>query len=265
MNSRLAALLAPSALLWAVGVAAPLAWLLRMSFYWQGRGEGEHRFDVLFYHPGTFSLDNYARIFTDWFYLRMILFTLGLGLLVTLITVPLGYVLAYAVYRSRPRGKAVLLVLIALPKFTNVIVFVYGLKILLGPNGLGPVVAGEVLMLLPYAALTIAAALETVPFELVEAARGLGAGQCAAFWNVTFRLSLPGTLAAALLVLLWSLGAFLSPYLLGGPSQYTIAVQVDRETNFDLNWALAAALNVVLLAMVGALGYAVSRVRMRLR
>jgi ABC-type spermidine/putrescine transport system permease subunit I len=256
--------LAPAAILWGIGVLAPLVWLVRLSLYWQGNETGEHRFDVLFYHPGTLTLDNYYRIFTDRFYLRMILFTAGLGLLVTAVTAPLGYVLGYAIYRSTPRAKALLVLLIALPKFTNILVFVYGLKILLGPNGLGPVVAGEVLLLLPYAALTIAAALEAVPFELVEAARGLGASAFAAFWNVTFRLSLPGVITAGLLTLVWSLGAFLGPYLLGGPEQYTIAVQVERETNLDLRWALAAALNMVLLAIVAALGYAVSRFRMRL-
>jgi spermidine/putrescine transport system permease protein len=259
---RQALLLAPAALLWTAGVLAPVLLLLRLSLYWRGP-EGEHKFDV-FYYPGTWTLQNYAWIFTDSFYLRTLLFTLGLGILVTAITVTLGYILAYAIYRASGPGKALLIVLIALPKFTSIIVFVYGLKILVGPNGLWPVVAGEVLMLLPYAALTIAAALQAVSPRLVEAAHGLGAGAWAAFWNVTFRASLPGAIAATLLVFLWSLGAFLSPYLLGGPNQYTLAVQVDRQTYFDLNWPLAAALNITLLILVAAIGYTATRVRARL-
>jgi ABC-type spermidine/putrescine transport system permease subunit I len=244
-----------------MGVALPLGWLLRLSLYSRGAAAGERQFDVLFYQPGTWTLENYARVFTDWFYVRTLLFTVGLGLAVTAVTVTVGYVLAYAVYRSGPRGKAALLALIVLPKFANVIVFVYGLKILFGASGLVPVGAGEVWMLVPYAALTIAAALASVPPQLVEAARGLGASAASAFWSVTFRLSLPGTAAATILTLLWSMGAFLSPYLLGTPDQYTVSVLVDRETNSDLNWAMAAALNVVLMAIVAALGLAATRVR----
>lgn len=256
-------LLAPAALLWTIGVLGPLLWILRLSLAWQGSPKDEHAYDVLFYHPGTWTLANYARIFSEWFYLRMLLFTAGLALLVTAVSVTLGYVLAYAVYRASPRFKTALLVLIVMPKLTNILVFIFGLKIMLGPSGLLPVVAGETFLLLPYAALTIAAALEAVPRHLIDTARGLGARPGAAFWNVVFPLSLPGVVAAVLLVLLWSLGAFLGPYLLGNPSQYTIAVQVDRETNFDLNWALAAALNTVMMAAVAAIGYGASRFRSR--
>ncbi len=175
----------------------------------------------------------------------------------------LGYVVAYAFYRSSPVGKLVLGVLVVLPKFTNILVFVFGLKMIFGPSGLAPVIAGEVLMLLPYAVLTIAAALEAVPFALADAARGLGASASQAFWRITFPLAMPGTLAAATLVVLWSLGAFLGPYLLGQPAQYTLSVEVDRQTNHDLNWALAAALNVVLLAVMGACGYGLTAARRR--
>jgi len=263
VNRRIAALLAPASLLWMAGVIAPLLWLLRLSLY-QSPAEGEHKFDVLFYYPGSWTLENYRHVLTDPFYVRTLLFTVVLGLTVTGITVFTGYVLGYAIYRAGRREKIALLVLIAIPKFTSLILFIYGLKMMLGSNGFWPVVAGETLMLLPYAALTIAATLEAVPYSLVEAARGLGASPSAAFRAVTLPLSLPGTLAATLLVLLWSLGAFLSPYLLGEPSQYTAAVQVERLTYHDLNWPESAALNAVLMAAVAALGYGIGKLRARL-
>ena len=256
-------LTAPAALLWTVGVALPLLLVLRISLYSRGDVSGPGQFETLFFEPGTWTLANFVKIFSEPFYLGTMGFTIGLALTTTLLTLALGYVVAYAIYRATPVGKAVLIVLVILPKFTNILVFVYGLKMIFGPSGFWPVVASEVLMLLPYAVLTIAAALEAVPYSLVEAARGLGATATQAFWRVTFPLSLPGTIAAATLTILWSLGAFLGPYLLGQPAEYTISVEVDRQTNHDLNWALAAALNVVLLGVMAGFGYGLTSLRRR--
>jgi putative spermidine/putrescine transport system permease protein len=234
-----------------------------MSLYSHGDVEGERRFDALFYQAGTWSFESFALIFSEPFYLKMLGFTLGLALTISAITLTLGYIAAYGVYRSNPAGKALLITLVALPKFTNVPVYVFGLKLLLGRNGFWPVVAGETLFLLPYATLTIAAALETVPYSLVETARGLGASATRAFWSVVFPLTMPGLSAAATLVLVWSLTAFLAPYLLGEPRHYTIAVEVDRQMRQDLNWTLAAALNVTLMMLMGAVAYGLSVARRR--
>lgn len=257
-------LLAPSAFLWLAGVLAPLVLVLRMSLYSRGSASGEQRYDVLFFEPETWSLESFARVLTEPFYLRMFGFTAILVIVVSVITLFCGYVLGYAVYRASPRGKVALIVLIVLPKFNNILVLVHGVKIIFGPSGFWPVVAGEVLMLVPYVALTIAAALEAVPYHLVEAARGLGASAAAAFWRVTLPLSLPGVSAAAIVTVLWSASAFLAPYLLGQPAQYTVAVEVDRQVHTDLNWTLAAALNVVLIAILALTAYLLSAARRRL-
>jgi spermidine/putrescine transport system permease protein len=257
-------LLIPCALLWLAGVVTPLVFVLRMSLYSRGNVSGEAQFDTLFYQAGTWSLDSFARVLSDPFYHRLFGFTAVLALMVTVIVLSVGYVLGYAVYRARPQGKIALILLIALPKFTNILVFVYGVKMIFGPNGLLPVVAGEVLLLVPYAALTIAAGLEAVPWHLVEAARGLGASAISAFWNITLPLSMPGLSAAAILTVLWSLSAFLGPYLLGEPAQYTVAVEVERQIHQELDWTVAAALNSVLLVVLGASSYGLSALRRRL-
>ena len=256
-------LLAPSAFLWLTGVLAPLVLVLRMSLYSRGSATGEQRYDMLFYQPGTWSVESFVQVLTEPFYLRVFGFTAVLVVVVSSITLLCGYLLAYAVYRATPRGKIALIVLIVLPKFNNILVLVHGVKMMLGPSGFWPVVAGEVLMLVPYAALTIAAALEAVPYHLVEAARGLGATAVEAFWRITLPLSLPGVSAAAILTILWSASAFLAPYLLGQPAQYTVAVEVDRQVHTDLNWTLAAALNVVLMSVLAATAYALSAARRR--
>lgn len=254
-------LLAPSAFLWLTGVLAPLVLVLRMSLYARAGGTGEQRYDVLFYQPGTWSIESFVKVLTEPFYLRVFGFTAVLVTVVSAITLVCGYLLGYAVYRASPRGKIVLIVLIVLPKFNNILVLVHGVKMILGPSGFWPVVAGEVLMLVPYAALTIAASLEAVPYHLVEAARGLGATAATAFRRITLPLSLPGVSAAAILTILWSASAFLAPYLLGQPAQYTVAVEVDRQVHTDLNWTLAAALNVVLMGVLAGTAYAFAAVR----
>ena len=257
-------LLLPCALIWLAGVLTPLVLVLRMSLYSRGNVSGEKQFDTLFYQPGTWSLDSFIRVLTDPFYHRLFGFTALLTLVVSITTLLLGYVLGYTIYRASPRGKTVLILLVVLPKLTNILVFVFGVKIIFGANGLLPVVAGEVLLLVPYAALTIAAALEAVPWHLVEAARGLGASAAAAFWRITLPLSMPGVSAAAILTVLWSASAFLGPYLLGQPAQYTVAVEVEQQVNQDLDWTIAAALNVVLLAVLALSAYILSTVRRRL-
>jgi spermidine/putrescine transport system permease protein len=257
-------LLAPCAILWLAGVLMPIVFVLRMSLYSRGDTSGEKRLDTLFYQAGTWSMESFTKVLTEPFYQRLLGFTALLAVVVTTLTLLLGYLLGYAVYRATPRRKIALILLIALPKFTNILVFVYGVKMIFGANGFLPVVAGEVMLLVPYAALTIAAGLEAVPYHLVEAARGLGASSAEAFWRVTLPLSMPGLSAAAILTILWSVSAFLGPYLLGEPAQYTVAVEVERQGHQDLDWTIAAALNVVLMGIMAAAAYVMSSVRRRL-
>jgi ABC-type spermidine/putrescine transport system permease subunit I len=257
-------LMTPAALLWLTGVLVPLLFVLRMSLYSPGAATGEKRLDTLFYQAGTWSLESFGRVLGEPYFQHLFGFTIMLAALVTVLSLVAGYILAYSIYRASLPRKIALVLLVALPKFTNILVFVYGVKIVFGANGFWPVVAGEVLLLVPYAALTIAAALEAVPYHLVEAARGLGASATAAFWRVTFPLSLPGVSAAAVLTALWSMSAFLGPFLLGQPAQYTVAVEVERQIHQDLNWTLGAALNVVLMALLALLGYAATAARRRL-
>jgi len=256
-------LLAPAAGLWLAGVLLPLVFVLRMSLYARGDVAGAKRYETLFYAPGTWSLESYVRVWTEAFYLEKLGFTLLLGLVVTGLTLTLGYVAAYGIYRSSTGGKVALITLLAAPKLTNILVYVFGLKLLLGGNGFWAVAAGETLFLLPYAALTIAAALEATPPGVEEAARGLGASPARAFWSVVFPLSAPGLWSAATLVLLWSLTAFLSPYLLGEPRHATVAVEVDQLMRRDLNWTLAAALNVSLMAILAGAAFGLTRLQAR--
>ncbi|HSE96571.1 MAG TPA: ABC transporter permease [Methylomirabilota bacterium] len=251
----------------------PLFALLRVSLARNpgGTGYGE---GTAFYIPGTWTLDNYVKFFGDRFFLQTALFTVELGLITAVATTVVSYALAYQVYRARPLVKSVLLMVVILPKFTNVLVMMYGFLVVFGSSGLlnrmlllagvvrepvpmvynlFSVVLGEIVLVMPYCVLVIAAVLHGIDPALAEAARGLGATPARVFREVTLPLSLPGVWVSVLLSYIWGVGAFVAPYLLGNPELYTLAVEVDRQTNWRLNWAMGGTVAFVLMAIILAL------------
>jgi ABC-type spermidine/putrescine transport system permease subunit I len=112
------------------------------------------------------------------------------------------------------------------------------------------VIIAETYLILPYAILVITLALDRIDPALVPAARGLGAGPWMAFRRVTLPLSLPGVVLAGLLCLIWSLGAFVGPVLLGGPDEATLGVMVLKWGQEDGNWPRAAAAAILSLITV---------------
>jgi ABC-type spermidine/putrescine transport system permease subunit I len=270
-------LLAPSLLTLGLFFVVPLAWLIRVSLYQRASGPGG------FYLADTFTLEHYATILTDPYFHRLGLVTVRLGLIVTATTMLLAYPLAVYLWRAGPRLKTGTLLAVLLPKLTNLLVAMYGVLVLLanaGPiNGLllatglireplpmfanlFAVVVGETLIIAPYPILIVAAALHGVDGRLVDAARGMGATPLRAFYEVPFKLTLPSVLLAGLVTLIWSLGAFTAPVLLGNPVLHPAAVEVYTATFEDVNWPLGATLAIVnvglvLLLVLGA--YALQR------
>jgi len=273
-------LLAPLAVLLIGFFLFPILSLLRMSFY-QSRGASGFGIGGAegggYYVEGTWTLENYVRFFTDEYFLSVMTFTLGFALLVTVITMVLAYPMAYYIYRAPPRLKTILLLIVLLPKLSNMLVLVYGLQMLLANNGLVnelimlagvsdqpvklvytlfSVVTGKVLLIIPYPILVITATLHTLDPSLREASRGLGAGPTRTFWAVTFPLSLPGTLIALLITIVWALGAFVSPSLLGNPETQTLAVEVPKQTFENVNWAMGAAIAFIVLGIMTCVVFA---------
>jgi ABC-type spermidine/putrescine transport system permease subunit I len=161
-----------------------------------------------------------------------------------------------------------ILTLILLPFWTSVLVRSYAWMVLMGRHGLinetllwlgmierplrilNTPLATQIAMthiLLPYMILPIANALRQIDPSLARASSGLGATPWATFRQITLPLSMPGVAAGVLLVFVLALGFYITPAMIGGPSEITlsmlIAQQVDR-----LNWAYAATLSAVLLA-----------------
>lgn len=134
-------LLGPLAVMLVCFFAGPLLWLFRVSLYQSrgssgfGIGGADGQSGGGFYVEGTWTLENYARILTDEYFQSITMFTLEFALLVTIVTMLLAYPMAYYIYKAGPRLKIVLLILVILPKLSNILVLVYGLQILLANNG----------------------------------------------------------------------------------------------------------------------------------
>jgi ABC-type spermidine/putrescine transport system permease subunit I len=260
-------LLSPAVGLLLLFLVGPIVLMVRVSLYESGAGRS-------FYHSGTWTLANYAALWNDAQTHQVARFTLLAALGITTLTLSIAYPLALFIHALSPRAKRWAIVLVLLPKLCNVLVLVYGVQLILGSSGpisqgllllgiieepillyrnLTGMVIGETYLLLPYAVLLILVGLMRVDSQLIEAARGLGAGEWTVFTRVIWPLSLPGLIAAGQLTMLWALGMVLGPMLLGGPTEVTMGVEIQRQALEYHRWPKAAALATGMLLLVLAL------------
>ena len=225
-----------------------------------------------------YTLDYYAQIWRVPVYLTVLWRTFQTSALVTVLCLALGYPLAYLLATLRPRIARLLMIVVILPFFTSIIVRTYAWMVLLGRNGVvnqyltwlgltdaplsllynkGGVLIGMTYVLLPYMVLTVYSVMRGIDSAYIRAAHSLGASRWQAFRKVFLPLSLPGIAGGTLLVFILSLGFFITPALMGGPSDVMIAMLIEREVEFTLNWSFASALAVILLVLtlIGFIGY----------
>ncbi len=268
-GTRSSALIASPGIFWLVTFfLLPLLFVLVGSFLSRGLGGAP----VL-----PLTLEHYGRTF-DVFW-PVIWRTLYFSGLTTLLCLVLGFPLAFFIStRPNPRTRQVLLFLILLPFWTNFLVRTYALQTLLGREGpinallLGLGVLQEPLSMLntpfavtlglvygfvPFMVLPIYASVERLDFRFVEAAYDLGANDWAAFWRVVLPLTLPGVVAGSMLVFIPTLGAFVTPDLLGGTRGLMIGNLIQSQFRGRGNIPLGSAISVVLmvLVMLGLLVY----------
>jgi len=215
------------------------------------------------------NLGNYAMLFTNPVYLQVLFRTARIATSVTLLSVLLGFPLAYFLsFHTGPR-KELLYQLVIVPLWVSYLVRGYAWKTILGSDGVlnaflqylhitrAPLSAllyspfAVVLMLThiytPFVFLPIYAALEHIPRPLVEASQDLGAPPSATFFRVILPLSLPGLLAGATFAFVLSLGDFLAPLLVGGHSGTMIANIVQSLFGAAYDWPLGAAISTLIL------------------
>ena len=219
---------------------------------------------------GGYTLTFYRQALGEPVYLTVMGLTFRTAALVTLVCLALGYPLAYVLVSVRPRVARLLLIVVVLPFFTSIIVRTYAWMVLLGRTGIvndsllalrlvdqplrllynpAGVLLGMSYVLLPYMVLTAFSVMRGIDPGLIRAAHGLCASRLQAFWRVFLPLSLPGVAGGTLLVFILSLGFFITPRLMGSPSDVMIAMLIEHEVEFTLNWSFASALAVILLAL----------------
>jgi spermidine/putrescine transport system permease protein len=274
-------LLTPSMAVLLFALAAPVALLVLYSF-WTEQGLA---LDT------TPTLAQYAAIAEREGYRTLFLRSIAISSAVTLVTVALAYPMAYFVAFRVRRGKFIWLLLLTIPFWTSYLLRVFAWKVILGYNGLinsGLISLGlisaplEFLLYNPtavvvtlthawaaFAILPLYVSLEKIDRSLLEAAADLGDGPVRRFFRVTFPLSLPGVIGAAVLVFVPTTGDYVTPSLVGGSEGVMIAniiqVQFGRVNNWPLGAALAissmAAVAVLAVSAIQALRFAVARIR----
>ena len=257
----------------------PLAWLA-VFFLVPIAIVGAYSFDVYSLDPGPhgFTLTAWHDFIHSSIYLRLFWKSVKMSLLVSAIIVVLAYPLAYYLALSGTKRKYVLLLLLIAPFLTSYLLRVLAWKVILGDHGVinsflfwtglrdpdHPIsqllysrfavmlVLGYIW--LPFVALPIFVALESLDTRLLEAASDLGASRLQAFRKVTLPLSLPGVFAAFLFVFIPTLGEFVTPSLVGGTSGYMYGNQiVDLFGTGFPDWETGSVLAIFLLLVVAVL------------
>jgi spermidine/putrescine transport system permease protein len=263
----------------------PVFWLavfflIPMGIIW-AYSFGENRTLTEIAVSGTFS--NYAHAIQP-LYLGIIFKSFGFAALTTLLCLIVGFPVAVAITFASDRMKSWLLLLIMLPFWTNLLIRTYALMAVLRTQGyinfalhflwnalsmltgamghpLGAfhplpllhnnfaVVFGLVYVQLPFMVLPLYAALDRLDRSLLEASLDLGAGHLTTFRRVVVPLAIPGIISGVIVTLIPSIGAYLTPDLLGGPESMMIANVIERQFKTANNWPFGSSLSFLLMYM----------------
>jgi spermidine/putrescine transport system permease protein len=267
MYSRLyKSLVSAPPLLWvAFFLLLPYALMLLHSFWLVRDGFIVHQW----------NLQNYTKLFENPVYLAVLFRTMRIAASVTFLSLLLGYPLAYYMSFHAGLRKELLYQLVIIPLWVSYLVRGYAWKTILGYDGVlngflqylhltrepvsfflySPfaVVLTLTHIYTPFVFLPLYASLEHIPRKLIEASHDLGASPRATFFRVILPLSLPGLLAGATFAFVLTLGDFLAPLLVGGPSSVMIANIVQNLFGTAYDWPLGAAISVCILVLVVAL------------
>ena len=230
----------------------------------------------------SWTLDNYRQLLQVDAYWQTLLRSAWIATRVMLFSLALGYPLAYFLSFHAGARKDLYYQLVIIPLWVSYLVRAYAWKTILGSEGVLNTLLQyvhltkhplEFLLYSPFAVvltlthiytpftfLPIYAALEHIPRNLVEASHDLGASPGQTFWRVILPLSIPGVVAGATFAFVLSLGDFISPALLGGPSGIMISNIVVSLFGAAYNWPMGAAISFCMLVLVVTLLFISERV-----
>ena len=218
-----------------------------------------------------FTIDNYLWITEDALYVKAYLSSVIIAAISTVLTLLIGFPLAYGMARAPQGLRPTLLMLVILPFWTSFLIRVYAWIGILKPEGLlnqflmalgviseplqilnthTAIFIGIVYSYLPFMVLPIYSTLEKMDYSLIEAAQDLGCPPVTAFWKITLPLAIPGILAGCLLVFIPAVGEFVIPDLLGGSRTLMIGKTLWSEFFNNRDWPLASAVAIILLLLL---------------
>ncbi|HSL28136.1 MAG TPA: ABC transporter permease [Anaerolineales bacterium] len=280
---QLFGLISPGALWILLFFNIPLLIVLFISFVERGRAGGIKL-------PPVYTLENYRQLFNacssefagpscdPFLYIGIFGHSVRIALIVTLWCILLGYPLSYFISRQKPVLRDALMVLVIIPFWTNFLVRTYALKQVLATEGLlnsffmgigiinqplellfneFAVVVGLIYGYLPFAVLPMYASIEKFDHSLMEAASDLGAPPWRAFLRIMLPMTLPGVVAALVLVFVPVVGAFITPDIMGGGKIEMIGTLINRQFGVSRNWPFGSSMSLVLMLMVliGVIAY----------
>ena len=206
-------------------------------------------------------------------YVTLFMRTLWISLLVTLLTLLIGYPIAYLISTQPPRIGNLLIIMVLLPFWTSLLVRTTSWIVLLQNQGVlndimvwlgiiseqgriqmifnlqGTLIA-MTQILLPFMVLPMYSVMKTIPLYELRASQSLGANPFITFWRIFWPRSIPGIGAGGLLVFVLSVGYYITPALVGGSKGQMISNQIAFHMKSSLNWGLAAAMGTILLVAV---------------
>ncbi|WP_208638748.1 spermidine/putrescine ABC transporter permease PotB [Vibrio rhodolitus] len=227
----------------------------------------------------TFTFDNYLRLM-DPLYAKVLMHSFYMAIVATVLCLIIGYPFAYIVAKMPEKWRPFMLFLVIVPFWTNSLIRTYGLKIVLGTQGIlnkslmameiidkplrlmyteTAVMIGLVYILLPFMILPLYSAIEKLDGTYIEAAKDLGANKFQTFTKVILPLTMPGIIGGCLLVLLPALGMFYISDLLGGAKNLLIGNVIKSQVLNARDWPFGAATSIALTFAMAVMLYAYYR------
>ena len=224
-----------------------------------------------FWIAGGPSLSAYQRLLGSELFLRTLWSTFEISISASVASLLLGYPIAMHLAKQTPRKRAIYMVLVLVPFWTSILVKSYAFTVLLGRDGLVNqllsaafhsrvqlpmlfnrfgVMVGMTNYLIPFIVFPVLASLLSIDKSLYRASEIMGAKPPRIFFRITLPLSLPGVAAATLSTTVMSMGFFVIPALLGGRKDAMMSNLVDFYTRETMDWNMASAIGVILLAIV---------------
>jgi spermidine/putrescine transport system permease protein len=280
---QLFGLISPGALWILLFFNLPLLIMLFISFVERGRAGGIKL-------PPVYTLENYQQLFNacasefsgpecnPFLYIGIFGHSVRIALVVTFWCIAVGYPLSYFISRQKPLWRDALMILVIIPFWTNFLVRTYALKQVLATEGLlnsfltnlnlinqpldllfneFAVIVGLIYGYLPFAVLPMYASIEKFDHSLMEAASDLGAPPWRAFLRVMLPMTLPGVVAALVLVFVPVVGAFITPDIMGGGKIEMIGTLINRQFGVSRNWPFGSSMSLILmlLVLIGVIAY----------